>query len=427
MICSAAEDTTRVMPHTELLLKGGQMRLAQAHRPDVIDQSEKGPLIVHVVRQFLPNKGGLEDVVANLCRQLVARNYRVRVVTCDSLFSEPDRKLPAREIIDGIEVVRIPWSGSTRYPVAPQVFRHIADADLIHVHAVDFFFDAVAWGKILHRRPMVATTHGGFFHTTKHAAIKKLWFNVVTRLSSLAYGKVICCSQSDYRLFETIAGRRATMIENGADVLKFANCAALDARRRIVTIGRFSVNKRLDRLLDVMQVLAPRHPDWHLDIIGAPSDLDGPALEAEINSRGLSRHVSLHVSVDNSTIRNILARASLFASASEYEGFGLVAIEAMSAGLLPVLNHNEAFQALAKTHPALMVTDFADAPQAAKALEAAFARLSGQASGSRDELLREAGRYAWDHVTERYVEAYEAVLLPDGRAPARLRQRGQVA
>jgi alpha-1,3-mannosyltransferase len=403
------------------------MTLAQAQTPEFSDYHQQGPLIVHVVRQFLPNKGGLEDVVANLCRQLLARNFRIRVVTCDSLFSDPDKKLPAHEIIDGIEVVRIPWSGSTRYPVAPQVFRHLADADLVHVHAVDFFFDAVAWGKLLHRRPMVATTHGGFFHTTKHAAIKKLWFNVVTRLSCQAYRHVICCSQSDYRTFETIAGRRATMIENGADVSKFSNCAALDARRRIVTIGRFSVNKRLDRLLDVMQVLAPRHPDWHLDIIGAPSDLDGPTLEAEINARGLSRHVSLHVSVDNGTIRNVIARASLFASASEYEGFGLVAIEAMSAGLLPVLHHNEAFQALAETHPALMLADFSDAQLAAKGLEAAFARLDGLATGIREELIRDADRYTWDQVTERYIDAYNDVLQPGGRASARLRQRGQVA
>jgi alpha-1,3-mannosyltransferase len=403
------------------------MTLAQTHAADFSDHPERGPLIVHVVRQFLPNKGGLEDVVANLCRQLLARNFRIRVVTCDSLFSDPDNKLPAHEIIDNIEVVRIPWSGSTRYPLAPQVFRHLADADLVHVHAVDFFFDACAWGKILHHKPMVATTHGGFFHTAKHAAIKKLWFNVVTRLSCRAYGHVICCSQSDFRVFKTIAGRRATMIENGADVTKFANCAALDARRRIVTIGRFSVNKRLDRLLDVMQVLAPRHPDWHLDIIGAPSDLDGPTLEAEIALRGLSRHVSLHVSVDNGAIRNVVARASLFASASEYEGFGLVAIEAMSAGLLPVLHHNDAFRALAETHPALMLADFSDARLAAKALEAAYARLAGPATGIREDLLGDANRYAWEQVAERYLDAYGDVLQPDVRAADRLRQRGQVA
>src|ERR1700712_2218982 len=156
------------------------MILAEANSIEFGDHDEPGPLIVHVVRQFLPNKGGLEDVVANLCRQLLARNFRIRVVTCDSLFSDPDRKLPQREIIDGIEVVRIPWSGTSRYPVAPQVFRHVADADLVHVHAVDFFFDALAWGKALHHRPMIATTHGGFFHTKKYAAVKAVWFQTLT-------------------------------------------------------------------------------------------------------------------------------------------------------------------------------------------------------------------------------------------------------
>jgi alpha-1,3-mannosyltransferase len=234
---------------------------------------------------------------------------------------------------------------------------------------------------------------------------------------------VICCSQSDYRLFETIAGRRATLIENGADVAKFASCAALDARRRIVTIGRFSVNKRLDRLLDVMQALAPRHPDWHLDIIGSPSDLDRRTLEAEIASRGLSRHVTLHVSIDNGAIRNVIARASLFASASEYEGFGLVAIEAMSAGLLPVLHQNDAYKALAETHSGLMLADFSDPQQAAKALEAGFARLAEPATGIREELIRDANRYAWSKVTERYTDAYDDVLLPEDAT--RRRQRGQ--
>ena len=120
------------------------------------------PLVTHVVRQFLPNRGGLEDVVANLCRQLPALGYRTRVVTLDRLFVEPHRTLPAHETIDGIEIVRIPWKGSSRYPVAPQVFRHLSDADLVHVHAIDFFFDALALGRVLHRKPMIATTHGAF-------------------------------------------------------------------------------------------------------------------------------------------------------------------------------------------------------------------------------------------------------------------------
>ncbi|TCR90088.1 glycosyltransferase family 4 protein [Rhizobium sp. BK376] len=403
------------------------MALAEMHTSDVTIEDHAHPLIVHVVRQFLPNKGGLEDVVANLCRQLLTRGYRVRVVTCNSLFSNPELELPASETIDGIEVVRIPWSGSSRYPLAPQVFKHLADADLVHVHAVDFFFDALAWGKLLHGRPMVATTHGGFFHTPKYASIKKVWFRTLTRISASAYERLICCSQSDERLFSGIAVSRTRLIENGADVSKFANCAALEARRRIVTIGRFSVNKRLERLLDVMRVLADRHPDWHLDIIGAVSDLDQPTLEREIAERNLGRHVSLHVAIDNCAIRNTIARASLFASASDYEGFGLVAIEAMSAGLLPVLNPNEAFKALSERHPHLMLADFSEPQTAAQALEIAFERLQIDGLAVREQLTRGAAEYAWDRVAQRYIDLYEEALSSTKAKPQPLRHRGQVA
>lgn len=371
-------------------------------------QLETAPLIVHVVRQFLPNRGGLEDVVANLARQTVRRGYRVRVVTLDSLFTAPKDKLPLREDIDGIEVVRIPWSGTSRYPLAPQVFRHLADADLVHVHAIDFFFDALAWGRLLHGKPMIVTTHGGFFHTRKYATIKKIWFRTLTRASAMAYRRVVCCSASDLKQFSEIVPD-SLLIENGADIGKFADTASRRAKRRIVTIGRFSVNKRLDHLLDAMAMLKTRDPEWHLDIVGAESDLNRADVEGAIESRHLSGRVTLHVSPENDTIRRIIAEASILASASEYEGFGLVALEAMSAGLLPVLNANDAFATLAARHPVLMLADFTNPESAATAIEAAYEHLSRQPDAVRAELLDAARGYSWDIVAGRYIDLYRSL------------------
>ncbi|UVD56507.1 glycosyltransferase family 4 protein [Rhizobium sp. Pop5] len=384
------------------------MVIVEADRVRDKPQSEAAPLIVHVVRQFLPNRGGLEDVVANLGRQTVRRGYRVRVVTLDSLFTAPEDKLPPRENIDGIEVVRIPWSGSSRYPFAPQVFRHLGDADLLHVHAIDFFFDALAWGRLLHGKPMIVTTHGGFFHTRKFAAIKKIWFRTLTRASAMAYRRVVCCSASDLKQFSEIVPE-SVLIENGADIGKFANTASRRAKRRVVTIGRFSVNKRLDHLLDAMAVLKTRDPEWHLDIVGAESDLNRTDVESEIENRSLTGRVTLHVSPDNDTIRRIIAEASLFASASEYEGFGLVALEAMSAGLLPVLNANDAFQTLAGRHPVIGLADFNNPEAAAAATESAYDGLARQPDAVRAELLDAARGYSWDIVAGRYIDLYRSL------------------
>ncbi|AXA40412.1 glycosyltransferase family 4 protein [Rhizobium leguminosarum] len=384
------------------------MSIVEADRARAMPQLETAPLIVHVVRQFLPNRGGLEDVVANLARQTVRRGYRVRVVTLDSLFTAPEDKLPLREDIDGIEVVRIPWSGSSRYPLAPQVFRHLADADLVHVHAIDFFFDALAWGRLLHGKPMIVTTHGGFFHTRKYATIKKIWFRTLTRASAMAYRRVVCCSASDLKQFSEIVPD-SLLIENGADIGKFADTASRRAKRRIVTIGRFSVNKRIDHLLDAMAALKTRDPEWHLDIVGAESDLNRADVEGAIESRHLSGRVTLHVSPDNDTIRRIIAESSIFASASEYEGFGLVALEAMSAGLLPVLNANDAFATLAARHPVLMLADFTNPETAATAIETAYEDLSRQPDVVRARLLDAARGYSWDIVAERYIDLYRSL------------------
>ncbi|MBB2694206.1 UNVERIFIED_ORG: alpha-1,3-mannosyltransferase [Rhizobium esperanzae] len=391
-----------------------EMAIVEAGRVHARPQLETAPLIVHVVRQFLPNRGGLEDVVANLARQTVRRGYRVRVVTLDSLFTAPKDKLPQREDIDGIAVVRIPWSGSSRYPLAPEVFRHLADADLVHVHAIDFFFDALAWGRLLHRKPMIVTTHGGFFHTRKYAAIKKIWFRTLTRASALAYRRVVCCSASDLKQFSAIVPD-SLLIENGADIGKFADSASQRPRRRIVTIGRFSVNKRLDHLLDAMAVLKDRDPEWHLDIVGAESDLNRVDMEVAIEGRNLSGRVTLHVSPDNGAIRRILAEASLFASASEYEGFGLVALEAMSAGLLPVLNANDAFTMLAGRHPVIRLADFTHPASAATMIEAAYEMLARQPDVVRAELVDAVRGYSWDIVARRYIDLYRSlnVVSPD--------------
>jgi alpha-1,3-mannosyltransferase len=366
------------------------------------------PLVTHVVRQFLPNRGGLEDVVANLSKQLPSFGYRARVITLDRLFVEPDKLLPEHETIAGIDVVRIPWRGSNRYPIAPQVFRHLADADIVHVHAVDFFFDALAWGRPLHGKPMIATTHGGFFHTQKFAAIKKIWFNTLTRVSASAYRDLVCCSLSDLETFKPIA-RHATLIENGADTDKFADRASRTPIKGLVTIGRFSTNKQLPQLLATMRALVDQDSAWRLTIAGVPSDLTEGDLRQLISGHGLEHTVNLVVGASNEDIGRLMEQTSLFVSASDYEGFGLVAIEAMSAGLVPVLQPNDAYRALAARHETIALADFARPEAAAAKIRTSFDALIANPP-VRSTAIASASDYAWPAVARRYADLYDRIL-----------------
>ncbi len=134
---------------------------------DIQAQKPAGPLIVHVVRQFLPNKGGLGDVVANPAvavdrpRLSCSRRHVQQLVLRSGPRTCTDRKRSTTSRSSASLVRLQPLSIGA---AGVQAYRRCRPDPC---HAVDFFFDALAWGKLFHGRPMVATTHGGFFHTPK--------------------------------------------------------------------------------------------------------------------------------------------------------------------------------------------------------------------------------------------------------------------
>ena len=118
--------------------------------------------IVHVVRQFHPAVGARRRLIEVAGGQrsptvIVSRGH------AGSAVHAARTAVIRRERRNGVDIVRIPFFGSKRYPIAFSVIRHIRDADIVHVHGVDFFCDYLAWTAPLHRRKLVLSTHGGFF------------------------------------------------------------------------------------------------------------------------------------------------------------------------------------------------------------------------------------------------------------------------
>lgn len=368
-----------------------------------------GMRIVHVVRQFLPNRGGLEDVVANLCRAQLRMGLKPSVVTLDRLFADPGLRLAQEEIVDGIPIRRIPYRGSSRYPFAPSVFAHLSEADIVHVHAIDFFFDALALGWMFHRKPLVATTHGGFFHTRDFSGLKKIWMNGPTRLSSLAYRAIAGCSANDARMFENVATGKVRLIENGVDLDKFRGASSIAPVRRLVSIGRFSKNKRPENLIATMAELLRSGADWHLDMIGVESDWSEGELRDAVARAGLASQIELHVGLGDAGARGVMSGASLFVSASDFEGFGLALIEAMSAGLVPVVQPNEAFAALSEKYPVIRLADFAAPREAANVIAEAFESLEASQGALKPDIDALAP-YSWQQVALNYQAFYNDSL-----------------
>lgn len=367
--------------------------------------------VIHVVRQFHPSVGGMEEVVLNIARHhRELRGDQVEVVTLDRLFTGSAEPLPHSDIHCGIPVKRIAYRGSTRYPLAPAVLGAIRGADLLHVHGVDFFYDFLALTRPLHGIAMVASTHGGFFHTAYASRLKRLWFQTITRASSLGYRRIIATSENDGRMFsQVVAPGRLRVIENGVDVEKFAGRGSTEPGRTLVYFGRWSVNKGLLESLDLLRELRRLDARWRLVIAGREYDFGKDDLQRAVAERGLQEQVEFCVAPSQDELAQLLEQAQFFLCLSRHEGFGIAAVEAMSAGLLPVLSDIPPFARLEKESGLGVLLDPADPRDGARRLEQAVGEPSDHAR-RRQQAMAQASRYHWRHAAQLYLDEYDAAL-----------------
>jgi alpha-1,3-mannosyltransferase len=363
--------------------------------------------IAHVTRQFAPAVGGLENVVHNLATAQRKVGHQVRVVTLDRTFSAPTVRLRDREIIDGIEVVRIPFRGSRRYPIAPGVLNHINDADVVHVHAIDFFFDFLALTSFIHRRPLVVTPHGGFFHTRFAARLKQLYFHTVTRSMLTAYRAVINVSRHDHELFRRIRARGVVWWNNGVDVGKYLNAGSPRPAKRMIAVNRLSSNKRLDRLIAFLAELRRHDPAWELVIAGCGADLTAGDLRQLAHRNGVHDAVELLMQPSDERLRQAMTHCSVYASASEYEAFGIAAIEGMSAGLMPLLSDIPAFHDLVEGTKVGVTVDFDQPERAATVFTQQWNAWTSDYPGNVQRAIAAAEPFDWKYAASRFDAVYE--------------------
>ncbi|MHB0866452.1 MAG: glycosyltransferase family 4 protein [Thermoleophilia bacterium] len=371
--------------------------------------------ILQVVRQYLPGTGGMETYVSSLGRELRARGHQSDVATLDYLFKS-NQRLPAYERIDGGDVIRLPSSGNPRYFLAPRLLELLPRYDVIHVHGVDFFVDLLGAGRQLHGKPVVLSTHGGFFHTAWYPAFKKAYFHSLTRLALRGVDRVIASSPQDEELFRAIS-KRVTLVENGIDYQLFSAVEKQPIPDTMLFVGRLSKNKRVDLLLAALARLRTWRPQAQLTIAGP----DWEGLLADLRHKtaalNLSDAVNFTGTISRKQLLAEMSMARLFVSASGYEAFGLSTVEAMASGTVPVVQRIQAFTDIIDEGEDGFLTDFTNTELAAETLRAAL-ELPDKRLREMGELARSsAARYDWRDVAGKIETIYGEVLSATDRNP----------
>lgn len=103
------------------------------------------------------------------------------------------------------------------------------------------------------------------------------------------------------------------------------------SENRILCVGRLSPQKRYDRMVNAFAMIADKYPDWHVDIYGGGQEQGAFILNKLICSKGLNGRIHIFPPVDD--IYSEYLRSQFLVLSSDFEGFGLVIIEAMACGI----------------------------------------------------------------------------------------------
>lgn len=129
-----------------------------------------------------------------------------------------------------------------------------------------------------------------------------------------------------------VDGDKVTILPHSVDLDRFAPRRNLGARE-IIAVGQLIARKRMDVLIDAVALCKERGKPRRLTILGR-----GPleaALRAQVQRLGVEDWVEFVGHVDN--VEEFLAGARVFSLASHWEGVPFALMEAMAAGLIPVI------------------------------------------------------------------------------------------
>lgn len=275
-----------------------------------------------------PQAGGSETNLFEQANRWVRDGHEVTL-----LCATAGRGQSAREQVGGIDVRRMGGRFTVYLYVALFLIRYASDFDVLLDVANGIPFFAPLWTR---RRGvlLVHHVHGSQWFTELGWLLGWIGWALERWVVPLVYRhwQVIAVSPSTrVALIELgISPEQIQIVYNGLSTPLKPQQVAHDSRPRVVYVGRVRRYKRVDLLVQTVAELRRHIPDIHLDIAG---DGDArPELEQFVADLGLEQHVTIHGHVTDQQKADLLAAATVFATASTNEGWGIAVIEANAYG-----------------------------------------------------------------------------------------------
>lgn len=363
--------------------------------------------LLHITKQFWPARGGIENFIGQLVFELRKQNIESHILTLDEHW-EKNNKLPLQETIEGIQIIRVPFFFSRRYPITRNISSLLKGYDIIHLHSCDFFLDFLAKRKGEVSCPILLTTHGFIFHTRFLEVFKKLYFKLITTKHLSQMDKVICVSEKDYSSLQQFNYKsdNVSVIQNG--VLTRNDRPLKKVKKyKFLSICRLARNKRIDSALEFLNLCSKL--SWYFTIAGGDYGMLS-AYKEKVKKLDVDNKVDFRGFISNEEKYLLFEESVFFLSPSEYESFGISVVEAMSEGLIVIANDIQAYRELIRNGENGFLIDFQDKKMCLSLIDHLGKMDNSEVEKISRQAILDSNRFNWQSVVRKYSAEYRKLL-----------------
>jgi glycosyltransferase involved in cell wall biosynthesis len=197
------------------------------------------------------------------------------------------------------------------------------------------------------------------------------------------------------------------VIPNGVELDRFFPAETPEKSQvlRLLTVGRLSVTKRIEMLIDAVEILHRTACKLHLTIVG------GGQMERQLRKIAAERElrdvIKITGRMDSKKMPEVYRRNDIFISASMQEGMSNAMLEAMASGLPIVTTRCEGLAELIDGNGILVEQDNIEAIAKAIKQLADNPELYKQMSIAA---RKQAEKFDWANVASSYIEQYRKII-----------------
>jgi glycosyltransferase involved in cell wall biosynthesis len=208
------------------------------------------------------------------------------------------------------------------------------------------------------------------------------------------------------RALKFMPSAKIDVIPNGIDIEGFspAQIACESQTIRLLTVGRLSVTKRVEILIDTIDILNKQGCQISFKIVGGGQLLQ--KLKQIVTEKNLDNIIELTGRIDAEDMPQVYRQNDIFISASKLEGMSNAMLEAMASGLPIIATSCEGVEELIAENG--LVIENENAQEIAKAIKKLIddPQLRNQMSNAA---RKQAENFTWGQIAEQYLKIYERV------------------